>query len=264
LVHRSAFASHVPHVLPAAPHAAVLCPAGAMQLLPEQHPPGHEPELHTHVPPEQVCPLPQAAVVPQRHTPALQVLVLPEHGTHAAPEVPHAAALWLAPVRHMPALQHPVGQLVESHTHAPLTQRWPDAHALEVPHRHAPAVQRSAVALHAAHDAPGAPHCAAVVGLTQVLPLQQPLGQLVALHTHAPATHCCPGPHAGFAPQRHAPPLHVSALALLQAVQALPPVPQVVSELVWHTPLRQHPAGQLAAVHPVQVRLVQVWGEGQL
>ena len=154
-VQRSDFVSHVPQDVAGAPQAAVLWLAGATQVVPLQQPPGHEVALHTQVPPEQVWPLPQAAPAPHLHAPLVQVLVLPEQGPHAAPPVPQAAALCPAPVRHTPALQQPVGQLVASQTQtAAAEHRWPARHALAAPHLHAPPVQRSAVVPHAAQVCP--------------------------------------------------------------------------------------------------------------
>ena len=62
----------------------------------------------------------------------------------------------------------------------------------------------------------------------QVLFWQQPLGQLVALHTQLPFTHVVP---------------------LGQATQATPLVPQCWLLLVWQVLFWQQPLGQLAGVH---------------
>jgi len=42
------------------------------------------------------------------------------------------------------------------------------------------------------------------------------------------------------------------------------PNPQLASELVWHTPMRQQPEAQLTAPHPLHARATQVCGVGQL
>jgi hypothetical protein len=220
--------------------------------------------LHTQLPPEQVCPAPQAAPVPHLQAPLVQVLVLPEQGAHAAPPVPQLAALWLAPVMHTPALQQPVGQLVASQTQAPPEQRCPAAHALFVPHLQAPVVQRSPVVPQLVQAPPVIPHWVAVVGLTHAPPLQQPLAQLAALHTQAPPTQARPAPQAAFVPHLQAPPTQVSAEVALQVVHAAPAVPQVASALAWQTPLRQQPLAQFDALQPVQALEVQVCGLGQL
>src|SRR5689334_6847233 len=59
----------------------------------------------------------------------------------------------------------------------------PPVHAGPVPHAHPPvAEQESAVdALHATQAAPPTPQSAAVGGVTHVGPVQQPIGQLVAV-----------------------------------------------------------------------------------
>lgn len=90
---RSARASHGAHAAPAAPHEAAVCVAYGTHVLPLQQPFGHELALHTHVPLEQVWPLPHGAPAPHRHWPDAHVFVDPEHGPQAAPPVPHAAAL---------------------------------------------------------------------------------------------------------------------------------------------------------------------------
>jgi len=153
---------------------------------------------------------------------------------------------------HWPALQHPVGQLVASHTHTPGgAQRRPAAHGLPVPHLHAPDVQRSAAAPHAMHAAPFGPHCAAVRAVTQTLPWQQPFVHVVASQTHWPATHAWPGPHAGPAPQLQLPASHAFADGALQAAQLAPARPHAaIAVPAWHTPLRQHPVAQLVALQP--------------
>jgi hypothetical protein len=122
-VQRSDFESQAAHIAPAEPQLEAVWLPLAMQVLPEQQPPGQEVALHTQLPPEQVCPAPQAAPVPHLQAPLVQVLVLPEQGAQAAPPVPQLAALWLAPVMHTPALQQPVGQLVASQTQAAPEQR---------------------------------------------------------------------------------------------------------------------------------------------
>jgi hypothetical protein len=74
---------------------------------------------------------------------------------------------------------------------------------------------------------PAEPHAETVCALaaTHVPPLQQPVGQEVASHTHAPAA------------------LHDWLVA--QALHAAPPTPQVALADVWQAPLlSQHPLGQ--------------------
>lgn len=78
----------------------------------------------------------------------------------------------------------------------------------------------------AAHAAPLAPHDAAVGGVTQEVPLQQPLAHDAALHTHAPAMHCWPIAHIAPAPQRHAPLAQLSALVASHAMHTPASAPQ--------------------------------------
>jgi hypothetical protein len=131
--------------------------------------------------------------------------------------------------------------------------------AAEVPHLHAPPLQLSAVvALQAVQAAPVVPHVAVVGGDTHVVPLQQPAGQLVALHTHAPPTHRWPAAHMALAPQRHAPPLQVSARVVSHVVQAAPPEPHWVTEGVAQVLPLQQPLAHDAAEHPSHAWLVHV------
>jgi hypothetical protein len=78
------------------------------------------------------------------------------------------SAVWQFPV----ASQQPLGQDVALQTHAPLTHACPAAQDTQA--------------------APSVPHAALVGGLTQLEPLQQPLGQSDELQngTHWPLSHC--------------------------------------------------------------------------
>jgi hypothetical protein len=153
-------------------------------------------------------------------------------------------------------LQQPVGQSVELQYG---TQLCP-VHSLP--------------ALHATHAAPPVPQSAlAVPGWQFPLASQQPFGQVVALHPHAPFTHSVPVAHAIHA----APPVPQSAfmvpashdvpaqhpvvqfvqspaqlcsehlLPALHVTHAAPPLPHSALAVPgWHFPLAsQHPAGQV-------------------
>lgn len=193
--------------------------------------------------------------------PAVQVSVAPAHCTQAAAEVPQAAAP--PPLMHCPPLQQPPGQLVPSQTQVPPTQCWPTAQIAWPPQLHCPPWQRSArTASQAAQLVAGAPHAAAVVPDSQRSLRQQPAGQLVASQTQPPPTQRCPAWQAAWAPQRHCPPTQASA-AGPQARHTAPPLPQADVEGVLHTPLKQQPEGQLAALHPLQVPPAwQLWPAG--
>jgi hypothetical protein len=56
--------------------------------------------------------------------------------------------------------------------------------------------------------------------------------------------------------------VQVSVLVVRQVAQTAPEVPHCVSLVTWQTPLKQHPVGQLLALHPVQVPPSQVLPEG--
>lgn len=81
----------------------------------------------------------------------------------------------------------------------------------------------------------------------QVLPLQQPVGQLAGLQTHAPPTQRWPVPHAGLAPHLHPPPLQLSARVASQVEHAAPEAPHLEIVGVTQAPASQHPFGQLVA-----------------
>jgi hypothetical protein len=76
--------------------------------------------------------------------------------------------------------QQPDGQLVASHVQVPPTQCWPAAQALPEPQRHWALAQPSAPTPHDLHAAPPVPQDDAD-GVMQVVPEQQPFGQVDAL-----------------------------------------------------------------------------------
>jgi len=146
------------------------------------------------------------------------------HAAHAAPPLPHVMLPCCGGGTHEPPWQQP-WQLIASHTHCPLEQRWPAAHAPPVPQRHAPPEQLSAeMGEHAAHAAPPVPHWLDVGGVTQPIGPQHPPPQLVASHTHWPLTQCSPLPQTGPAPQRQPPMAQLSAV-MPHVAHIAPPVP---------------------------------------
>jgi hypothetical protein len=171
---------HVAHAAPPEPHAPATLPG--WQTLFSQQPPGQPVALHTHEPFTHARPAPHAALLPHLHTPPPhESAYVGSHVPHAPPAEPHVAS---DGALHVDPLQHPFAHDVASQTHWPPTQRWPDAHAAFAPHVHAPLVHASAlVASHATHAPPADPH-AVVEFAVHALPLQQPLGHEVALHTH--------------------------------------------------------------------------------
>jgi hypothetical protein len=157
-------------------------------------------------------------------------------------------------------LQQPFGQPTESQTQAPLTQCRPAPHDAPVPHLQVPPLQLSfCVVLHVPQVAPAVPHWLVVRLVMQVLPEQQPFGQLLELQTQAPPTHAWPLPHAGFVPHMHTPFVQVLAVVEVHVVQVTPLVPQLANVLVvLHAPLLQQPVGhdvpsQMQALPPQRV-----------
>lgn len=144
-----------------------------------------------------------------------------------APAAPHAAAL--VEVTHVAPEQQPahVAALQPAHT--------PPAHASEPGH--------------VVHAEPPAPHALGAVPGKHVVPLQQPPHD-VPSHTHAPPTQCWPAPHASPLPQRHAPPLQVSARTGSHAAHDAPAVPHalVVGTALQLVPAQQ-PVGHEVASH---------------
>lgn len=204
-----------------------------------------------------------AVHVPLRQQPVAQVITLQlvhcwptqlAHCWQATPPVPHAAAA--VPATHAPAAsQQPVGQLVASHTHAPLSQRWPLPHAGLVPQRHSPPTQ--VLACVASHDAqlwPAAPQVLAVHGVQTWPGPQQPAAQLFSVHTHWPPTHAWPAAHGPpWAPHTQPPAVQRSVLSVWQSAHTAPPVPHRAVVGARQVPLKQQPVGQVVASQPEQV-----------
>jgi hypothetical protein len=230
-----------------------------LQVVPEQQPFGQLCPSHTHCPPEQRWPFMQALPVPHLQLPLVQVSALPSHTVHAPPFLPQLAA---DGTRHWPAEQQPLGQLVESHTQAPPMQRCPLAQAGELPHLQEPPVHASAsVELHGEHAEPPAPH-APSDGAMQAVPKQQPVGQLLGLHAHAPLTQVWPPAHGGPEPHWQLPATQASALAGSHAAQLAPPDPHVPSAGELQVAPEQQPPAQLTELHPEQAPPAQLCGDG--
>jgi hypothetical protein len=275
-----------------APPSPQLPKVGATQAPPLQQPVGHDSASHTQLPPLQLVPAPQAALVPQRHPPAAAQLSarVTSQATQAAPPVPqamadpavvqvepeqqppeqldelqsahapaaqdpfaqvwHAAppvpqAVMLLPGRHVVPEQQPPGHEVASQTHAPPAHRAPVGQAAPAPQTQAPAAeQASAVRSHRVQAAPAGAQAVSDRG-RQVEPAQQPVGHDVASQTQLPPRQRWPVPHAGPAPQAHAPAaVQLSATAGLQVVHAPPQFPQRASVATTQVVPSQHPLGQ--------------------
>ena len=114
---------------------------------------------------------------------------LPEHVAQAAPGAPQVEVV--SAVQVSPA-QQPEGHDAASHWQPVAPQLWPAPHWASLPHRHAPLLEHAfAFAMsHVEHDAPVAPHAAALVGALQPPSApQQPPPQDVESQTHALFTH---------------------------------------------------------------------------
>ncbi len=182
---------------PFAPQAAVVVPG--WQVVPWQQPVGQDVASQMHLPPEHTWPLPQAFPPPQVQLPlAEQPSPVVPQLAQVAPCVPHAVA---DGVVHVLPEQQPVGHDAASQTH------WPPEHSCPAPHAAAPpqvqpplAEQPSALDPQLVHVAPAVPQAVAD-GVVHVLPAQQPLGQLVALHPlHAPLLQVWPFGHMVHVP----------------------------------------------------------------
>lgn len=191
---------HIPgeqlsHCAPPDPQRSSRVPV--LQIAPSQQPPHVEPS-HTHTPPEQLCPLPQAGPLPHKHAPAfVHVSAVTPQGSHCAPPEPQLSGVTCG--THVVPEQHPVHEL-ESHTQAPLLQIWPLLHGAFVPQRHIPAEQLSAdAAVQPTQVSASVPHVENDEAL-HVEPRQQPFGHDVELQTQAPPEQTCPAAHAGPVP----------------------------------------------------------------
>jgi hypothetical protein len=186
LLQVSALLPQVRQAKPLAPHAVTVLPATQVPL--EQQPPLqglealqaplHVPLLHASSVGQSVSALQPQTPVDKHTWPAPLWVQL----TQVTPPVPQVVALG---VWHLPVLsQQPVGQLVASQTHLPLTQRWPATQGDPAPHVHLPPVQVSAVVPQLMQVPPLMPQALALVVVTQVLSLQQPVQPLLLLHVH--------------------------------------------------------------------------------
>lgn len=231
-------AAAAPQAQPAGPqasarrgsHAAQLPPAepqvasdAGWQLAPSQQPEGHDEPSHTQPPPWHREPSAHSGPAPQPQVPsAAQVSArVTSHPAQVAPARPHWVRLrvWQAA-----AWQQPPGHEISSQVHSPAWQRWPAAQGAPLPHSQAPsAEQRSDRASQAAHAAAPTPQVDGNDGW-QVLPMQQPFGQVTVLQS------------------QHTP--WVQPTPVAQAAQVAPAVPQAVAMVPGRqTPPWQQPVG---------------------
>jgi hypothetical protein len=198
------------------------------------------------LPPTHCCPLAQAAPPPHLHAPAVQLSAPTPHETQAAPPVPHAPSVL---ARQVLEKQQPLGHEVASQVQAPPTQCWPDGQGAAAPHAQVPpAVQVSEPTPQLVQAPPPVPHAPGTPTL-QIAPLQQPFAHEVALHTHAPPTHCWPLAQAAPVPHLHAPPEQRFARLGSQATHAPPPVPQALAWPMLQTLPLQQPLAHEVGLH---------------
>jgi hypothetical protein len=248
-------------VPPPLPHAAFVAPL--VQVAPAQQPFGQLVPSQTHAPATQRCPLAHAAPVPQAQTPVdkHRSAVLPQ-AAHAPPLLPHVASDC---VRQVADAQQPFGQLVPSQTQRPETQCWPTAHIAPPPQAQLLALEQASARMRsqATHARPPPPQLDRD-GRLQVVPEQQPFGQLVPSHIQAPLEQRWPAAQAAEVPQAQVPAAEqLSARTASQPTQLTPPLPQVAKEGTLQVAPEQQPFGQLLELQPLQVPLLQVWPVGQ-
>ncbi len=145
----------------------------------------------------------------------------------------------MTPAKHALPKQQPLAHEVVLQVHEPPTHSCPTAHSCPLPQAHEPPLQLSASdGSHATQARPSPPQFESD-GVSQLLPLQQPVAHVIEQPSQALLTH-------------EVPPLHEAHNA--------PPDPHAVGEVPsWQTPLAsQQPVGQLSGEHthtpPTQAR----------
>jgi hypothetical protein len=117
-----------------------------------------------------------------------------------------------------------------------------------------------------AQATPPVPQAVLLVPATQVVPLQQPVGQFVLSQTQTPFTQCWPAAQGEpVEPQTHAPLVQLSAV-IPQATQVRPLLPHAVMLLpATQVPLAQQPPlqGLVGLQAPLQTWLLHAWSVGQ-
>lgn len=173
-----------------------------------------------------------------------------------APRPPKSTSRWRIESHATAAAYTDVGcvtvrvvHVVGAVTQAPSTQSWFDEQAGFAPQRQAPEDEHeSAFEPHATQAPPAVPHAAAV-GVTQVLPWQQPEGHVEGVHPQTPPTQGAPPAQAGLAPHRHWPVDEQVSAPTPQALQAVPGAAQAVLDRVTQVLPEQQPLGHEVASH---------------
>lgn len=150
------------------------------------------------------------------------------------------------------AVQQPVVQETASHTHWPPLQRWPAAQPAPPPQVQAPEPsQPSPTWPQSLQSAPAAAQASPEVTV-QTPParaLQQPVGQLVASQTQAPAEQRWPAAHGAPPPQVQAAVAEQPSAPSPQSLQVPPPTPQEAATCAMQEPFWQQLVGQEVASH---------------
>lgn len=244
---------------PPAPHSPSEFPGEQVPSWAQQ--PEHAAAVHWQLPLTHSCPALQAGPAPHRQLPLRQAFAV--IGLHALQLAPPLPQLVVVGDRHIPWLQHPLGQEAPSQTHVPPAQRCPAAQAGPLPQRHTPEAQESAVASHARQAAPPAPQVPTVLPGSQLPLLQQPVHD-AASQTQVPLAQRWPTAQAAPAPHWHCPEAPQTLARFgSHEMQAAPPLPQADSDCrVTQVAPEQQPL-QLSAVQPVHAPPMQVWFAGQ-
>jgi len=111
---------------------------------------------------------------------------------------------------------------------------------------------------HVAQAAPPDPQVLGLVPGAQVVPLQQPLGQLTLSHLQTPPTQCCPAAQAGPEPHAQVPVTLQPSLVTPQATQLCPAGAQALTDAAKQVELVQQPPGHEVASH-TQLPATQRW-----
>jgi hypothetical protein len=132
----------------------------------------------------------------------------------------------------------------------PPTQCWPEAHGAPLPHAHPPPEQESAlIGSHATHATPPVPQVPAD-GALHVLPVQQPVVQVVPQPPHTPPEQVCPVPHGVHA----APPMpHAPVDGVVQTLPVQQPEAQEVASQTHAPPTQCWPAAHAPPLPQAQL-----------
>jgi hypothetical protein len=194
--------SHATHAAPPAPQA--WSNPLSVHIVPEQHP-------------SQLAEV-QALQTPLMHVP-------PPQFRHLPPPVPHAAGS--VPTTQLEPEQQPPAHEAPSQTQVPSLQRAPSVHIGPVPQRHTPFCVQPSALIPQSRQADAPEPQVPTVGVRQIFPSQQPLGQDLESQIQLPDEQRWPAAQAGPAPQPHEPAaVQLSATVGPQSAHVPPAAPQ--------------------------------------